>query len=455
MTHGNRKQARILSRKHRLILGSVLILIIVLLVLGAASIPFFFESASIKYKLGLDKTFLRVGKVLGMIAGFILLLQMLMAARFKILDRIFSLNGLLSIHRVNAVTIAVLTLLHPLFVFAPEDIGAIQLNIDSWPEILGGTLLLLIWFLLSTGIWRQFLDLSFKRWWLIHRFGTLALIGLLFVHVLFVSDTFRAGLPRLIIFVFIVLYAFVFASAKLRRFLTQQASFTVSRVFKAGKDAYGVTLEKRKGNVPDYFPGQFAFLKFISKHISAEEHPFTISSTPTRPLNLQFTIRCSGDWTGGISRLRSGDRAVIEGPYGLFSHLARPWYREWIMIAGGIGITPMLSMLRYMTDQNEKRPVTLIWSNRTSEDVVYLPEFEAFQKSLIAFRLFHVFTRDPDARLKRNRLEKSSLERMLRNCSRQSGIFLCGPPKMMHDIRHALIELGFPRSAIHTENFRL
>ena len=445
----------VLSRKGRLILAFTFILLIVLMILGAASIPFLFESSSIKYKFGVDKTFLRIGKILGLIAGVLLLLQMPMSSRFKILDRVFSLNRLLSIHRINGIIIAVLTLFHPLFVYAPEDIGAVQLSIDSWPEILGGLLLLLIWLLVSSGIWRQFLDLSFHSWWFMHRIGTFVVLTALFLHVLFVSDTFHSGLPHYIVFAFIGLYLFFWGGMKLKHFMRKLKSYTVTKVFEAGKDAYAVILDQRKGEVFDYIPGQFAFLSFISGELSREEHPFTISSTPTRPSNLHITIRCSGDWTGLIGRLRPGDKAVINGPYGLFSQLVNSRYRELIMIAGGIGITPMLSMLRYMVDEGEERPVTLIWSNRTRGDVVYPSEFVEFEKRLNGFRLFHVFTREPSVRGEKDRLGETSLKVFLKDCSRESGVFLCGPPKMMYDTRRALLALGFPARTIHTENFRL
>jgi predicted ferric reductase len=109
-----------------------------------------------------------------------------------------------------------------------------------------------------------------------------------------------------------------------------------------------------------------------SKHVSREPHPFTLSSTPSRPGTLQFNIRASGDWTRTVAHLSEGDQARIQGPFGRFGHLFTTPDRELIMIAGGIGITPMLSMLRFMADHRDPRPVTLIWANRSPERVVYV-----------------------------------------------------------------------------------
>jgi predicted ferric reductase len=98
-------EAKILPSLARLALGFICVLLVLSLLTGAASIPFLFESQSIRYKLGIDKTLLRTGKVLGMIAATLFLLQLLLSARFKVLDRIFALNRLYIFHRVNAVSL--------------------------------------------------------------------------------------------------------------------------------------------------------------------------------------------------------------------------------------------------------------------------------------------------------------------------------------------------------------
>jgi predicted ferric reductase len=95
---------------------------------------------------------------------------------------------------------------------------------------------------------------------------------------------------------------------------------------------------------------------------------------------LQFTIRASGDWTRTVAHLSKGDQARIQGPFGRFGHLFTTPDREMIMIAGGIGITPMLSMLRFMADHRDPRPVTLIWANRSPERVVYVDEMDAIYR---------------------------------------------------------------------------
>ena len=126
-----------------------------------------------------------------MTAGVLLLIQLVFSARLRVLDHIFSLNKLYRFHRINAVMIAVIALLHPLFVFAPEDISNLPIELKYWPEVLGAVLLLVIWMLVATGIWRLFLNFSFQRWWLFHRIITFLVVMMLLLHVLNVSDNYR------------------------------------------------------------------------------------------------------------------------------------------------------------------------------------------------------------------------------------------------------------------------
>ena len=168
---------------------------------------------------------------------------------------------------------------------------------------------------------------------------------------------------------------------------------------------------------------------------------------------LQFTIRACGDWTRKVENLQSGDRAFIQGPFGRFGHLYTTPNRELIMIAGGIGITPMLSMLRFMADHGDPRPVTLIWSNRSKADVVYVDELDALAAKLTGLRRIPIFTFDSEHGGRSGRLNRTSLVAFLKGCSRDTAAFVCGPPKMMMQVKADLITLGIPARSIFTETF--
>jgi predicted ferric reductase len=358
-------------------------------------------------------------------------------------------------HRVNAVTVAVLAVLHPLFVFSPEDITSIPLELRYWPEILGASLLILIWLITASGLWRLFLGFSFHRWWFFHRLVTFSAVVILIFHILFVSDTFESGWPRFIVFLSCGVYALIFGWVKIKPTLRKMNPYEVTNITKAGKDAYSVEVSPQKGSILNYLPGQFAFISFRSKVLSAEEHPFTISSTPTQPQSCNFSIRCSGDWTSEISRIKCGDTAFIDGPYGHFSYFFCKDHRELIMIAGGIGITPMLSMLRYMVDTGDTRQITLIWSNRTEEDIIFADEFMELERRLKGLRIIHVLTRQSHDSVISGRLNPDKMGKMLSDCNRNAPVFVCGPLLMMNEVRRNLMKIGFSPGRIYMEKFSL
>jgi predicted ferric reductase len=251
-----------------------------------------------------------------------------------------------------------------------------------------------------------------------------------------VNDTFQYGFPRTLIFSVIGCYVLLYAWVQIKRFFSKGKPYEVVSISTVGHEAHCIELRARKNQHLDYIPGQFAFISLTSPHVSKEEHPFTISSTPSRAPNLQFTIRSCGDWTDTI-------------------HLRFPESREFIMVAGGIGITPMLSMLRFMADVNDDRKITLIWSNRTRKHIVYPDEFSALEERLAGLSIIHLLTREPEHDGEKGRLDEAKFERLLSSCSKQSTVFTCGPPAMMKDTYWALRRIGFPRRSIIMERFSL
>jgi predicted ferric reductase len=434
------------------LIGSIVFLFL-LLTAGALSIPFRFESPSMWYKFGVDKSLLRAGKMLGIFAGLLLLLQLLLAGRLKLLDCLFSLPGLVRQHRYHAWIIAFLALLHPVCVSIPEDRLLIPLEMRYWPEWIGVALLSLIVLQFVASQWRKRLKIVFHSWMRFHRVAGLLAAALLIIHVLYVSETFDAeGLPRTAVLIAAGLFLLVLLWIR-TGWLWRSRAYTVARVEQMGVDCSCVELTPSNPTVFGYAPGQFAFVSFRSKHVSREPHPFTLSSTPSRPGTLQFTIRASGDWTRTIAHLSRGDQVRIQGPFGRFGHLFTTPDREMIMIAGGIGITPMLSMLRFMADQRDPRPVTLIWANRSPERVVYADEMDDLSDRLAGLRHISVFTLDTKTGKRAARLDQQALKRLVGHNSRDSAVFICGPPKMMIEVKADLKALGFPARSIFTEAF--
>jgi predicted ferric reductase len=464
MSRKNHQPRTLLSPKSRVLLGILLTAVAVGILVGAASIAFHGPEELPTLQEG-EKGGLHeegkawqgiLGKMFGLLAAALVLLQFPLSAKLKFLDRVFGLHRMLFTHRIIGLFTAVFATLHPMFLYALEEktLGAIRLGV--WPELVGVVLLIGVWIGVCLSLWKAFLGIPYQIWYRFHRLGMFSAVVLVAVHALSVTGVLKQGWPLYALLIALVLYVALFVWTKaIKPKLLKQSRYSISKVSPAGRDTYAVELSPREGSVFDYAPGQFAFVTFHSESLPVERHPWTISSTPTRPQGLIFTIKCSGDFTAHIGRLKSGDTAEIDGPYGLFSYLAsvRDQNQELVMIAGGVGVTPMLSMLRYMVDVDQMRKATLIWSNRTEEDILCRDEIEEMEEKLLNLTVHHVLSAQADFQGRTGRLNQDMLKEILSNTSHEACVFVCGPPPMMDAVCGDLKKIGFSPRTILTERF--
>jgi len=189
-------QSKSFSQGQRLLLGALVFLVALLLLTGGWSIPFHFESFSILYKFGKLKIYLRYGKVIGITIVLLVFYQIVLASHFKILGKIFSFKSLFMMHRMNGMIIVCLGIAHPLLIKASENFTPYTFGKKYYPEFLGISLLFALLSLSATAIFRNFFRMPHKRWILFHRLVATLLLVMLPGHILFVSDTFKSGLPR-------------------------------------------------------------------------------------------------------------------------------------------------------------------------------------------------------------------------------------------------------------------
>jgi len=185
-----------LGQVKRRLYGGLLIGLVVVVGAGALAIPFLYQSQTLWYKLGIDKMLLLAGQLAGLLAALALLLQILVGTRGKGLEEIFGVAPLMRLHRVNGVVLCGLAAAHVTLVQVPEGIANLPIGVKYWPELIGGTLLLLLVLTTITAWFRQQLGLVYRRWQMIHRMLGYLALALLAVHVLFVADSFTHMVPR-------------------------------------------------------------------------------------------------------------------------------------------------------------------------------------------------------------------------------------------------------------------
>jgi predicted ferric reductase len=238
------------------------------------------------------------------------------------------------------------------------------------------------------------------------------------------------------------LFSYIYTLFLYRR-LGPKHSARVARV-KEVNDIVEVDLEVDDG-MP-FHAGQFVFVRF-DRLDDGEMYPFSISSGPDeRPIRL--SIRKAGDFTNRLPELREGDRAMLIGPYGKFGERFLSHEKDMIWIAGGIGITPFLSMAKQESASPTGRRVKLIWSHRGAGDI-YDHELEAEARSNGEFTYIHWLSPE------RGRLDASTVDELTEGGVRGRMIFLCGPVPMMRSIAEGLVRMGVrPRDIVY-EDFDL
>lgn len=199
-------------------------------------------------------------------------------------------------------------------------------------------------------------------------------------------------------------------------------------------------------------PGQFVFLSITGSqaNLPREQHPFSVSGVQDET-TIGLSIKTLGDYTSQLKKLVHGDQVKIFGPYGQFGVPAQSNEHEMIWIAGGIGITPFLSLLEAERSYPQPRPkIRFLWSVKRGEDAVYLDRIHQYLKetSHVEFAL-HVSDRD-------GYLSPADMMRIFKiEHLNEMKIFLCGPIPMMHNLTRQLSQSGIPLSNIISEEFAL
>lgn len=382
------------------------------------------------------------------IAGFVLLpVQLALGSRLKFLDSNIGLDRLLIIHRSSGIVIAGMILLHPLMMIISEQASgfAVPFGLTKATGLIAISALFAA--VGSPLIIRRIFP-HYETWAGIHRIAFLV-FPLAFIHSFFFGDN-PSRKPLLFLWLLISL---IYAAIIFHRFITRYLSYhSPYRISKITAETPLINTLALKGKPLAHHPGQFAFLKVTSKG-AFQWHPFTISSSPSRPEVITFTIKSVGDFTSEISSLKEGQSAFLLGPFGNFV-LPRDKDIPIVFLAGGIGITPFLSMIAWLADKGENRHITLLWANKTKQDIFAQKEFSGFQLKISGLKIVHVISRDLDWNGEKGHINEAVIRRNVSE-SEKAVFLLCGPPAFMNTVRDILKEMGIEKNRIILERFSL
>ncbi|HTY24801.1 MAG TPA: ferredoxin reductase family protein [Desulfomonilaceae bacterium] len=407
-----------------------------------------------------NETIYEIARSLALSGFAILALQPVLVARLKWIERPFGMDIVSRFHKSMGVFATLLLISHPpLLVLGGGGLPLI-LSLDQPYYIWFGKIgisLLVIHTILS--VFSPNLGLKFEQWRRIHYILAPFIIILVFVHSFETGDDLKLLPVQLlwVILLIVALAAYSYHKILKPAFLAREP-YRVADVQQETHNVWTVKLVPPEGKpIYDYFPGQFQFITFQrDRDLPVEEHHWTISSSPTQKAFVTSTIKESGDFTSTIGLTKPGDTAIVQAPFGRFSHVFHPEDKDIVFLAGGIGITPFMSMLRYMRDTKSERNVILLYGNKYEADIVFrneLAEMEASHNPHL--RVIHVLSNpESDWPGERGHVDREKLERLVGSITTRT-FYVCGPPAMRIKLIDTLRSIGVPYERIRTEIFAL
>lgn len=395
------------------------------------------------------------GVALGFIGLAMLSLQSVLTARYPKLSGAIGQDTMLQFHRQAGIVGFGFVLAHPVVLLLAEP--SYWEFLDPRVNLLRAAFLILVVFalpiLIVTSLWRDRLRLPYEWWRLGH--GALAMLILVIglVHITrvhhYLSDPWKQALWIVIGTASIgsILYARAIKPLKVRRH-----PYRVVDVRPAAARTWTIAVEPAGGSSLRFRAGQFAFVTLHDSPFALEQHPFSIASSAARPDRLEFVVKELGDYTTTIGRTPVGQTAYIDGPYGSLHLPDGP--SPILMVGGGIGISPLLSMLRTLRDTDQGGRVVLIYAADRVEDLVHDAELHDLERTL-DLEVIRVL-RVPPASWggRQGFVDAPLIETVLATEDPPNWrVVLCGPPPMMDAVERAVRDRGVPLRQIHSERF--
>ncbi len=314
----------------------------------------------------------------GMVALMLLLTTFLLSGRFNWVAGKRGLDLTLKFHRRVAFIALVFLLLH-IFLIAPF----------SMPNNIGlpGFAILLVVILIFIAKGHSKMKLKYEYWRLSHGVMAMLIVSMMTAHAIIEGN--YSSHPVLTTYWLLVTMVAILSLFYVHQYLPRQEMkrpYRLVDIHKEAENQWTISMEPEGFEAMDYEAGQYAFVSFGASPFKDRAHPFSFSSSPSDRPRISFTIKAVGDFTKTVKNLEPGSKAYLYGPYGHMSrdHHRGPKYRGrgLVLLAAGVGFTPMMSILRDIRARNDQDPVKVYYSCRYEEDILYRQELESKSKEL-------------------------------------------------------------------------
>lgn len=398
---------------------------------------------------------------MGIIALWGMAVQFVTSGRFEAVSGRLGIDKIMAFHKLAALWVMLALVLHPLAYILPTwlddpDLGWIRLHFYlTDPAYRSGVISLgALATLIVTSLLLDRLPWRYEAWrgghlvlgmiavlsglhhaWAVGRFsaeGTLA--------------WFWAAVGLAVLGVVAILYGW-------RWWLLHRRPWRLASVTKRADRMWELDIQPDPGTPPmPYHAGQFVWMTEGKRRFPLFDHPFSIADSPGRD-GLSLLIKEAGDFTNRIGTLPEGRTIGIDGPYGEFT-LEAHGADAVLLFGGGVGIAPVLGILRDMVARGDKRPVRLAYAVGTPQNFACLEELRAATKAL-DLQLWLLSEDLPDAAdMTHGRLTQAQLSEMLNGLPPDTTkALICGPGPMVVAVSDMLLEAGLPMRNVIYERF--
>ncbi len=392
---------------------------------------------------------------LGFIGLAMMWLQFALTARFRWIAPGSGLDTLMQLHRQAGISAFALVLAHPVLAIAADD-----RFLDFLDPRAGLARAAALWVVLAalaaivgSSLWRRALGIRYEWWRLAHAVLATVIVFIGLVHVLrvgfYIDDGWKRATWSGLTAGAIGLLGYTRVVRPLR---LARRPWRVAEVRREPGSSWTVALEPVGHGGLRFEAGQFAWVTIGASPFSLDQHPFSFASSAERRDRVEFTVKELGDWTGRIGQTPVGAKAYLDGPYGAFT-LDRQAGRA-VCIAGGVGITPIMSILRTWRDRGDERPVALLYAAGSLEGMVYREELEEMARERPLELMLLPREAPPGWTGEAGLPTAAMFERLVeRFGTRGTQYLVCGPPPLMELAERTLLARGVPAGAIRAERF--
>lgn len=397
---------------------------------------------------------------LGMVALAAMAVQVVTSGRLRFVSDPLGIDKIMAFHKISAWWVLAALVLHPLAYVLPTWVANPALGAErllaylTLPQYRSGVVALaaLALLVLSSAL-RERLPWRYELWRGAH--VILALVALFGgLHHALAAGRFAQGPAGLfwwatgaaVLAVFATLYGWRWAALHRRRWRLASLTRHPGRMWE-------LDIQPEAGTPPlRYEAGQFVWMTVGGRRFPLFDHPFSIADSPLRP-GLSLLVKEAGDFTGTVGALPPGTAIGLDGPYGHFTLTDHPG-RSVLLIAGGVGIAPVLGLLRDLVARRDPRPVRIAYAAGHPDNFAALEEIEA-ARAVLDLAVLPVSEEDaPGWPGEVGRLDRDRLARLLAGLDpAQAVALICGPGPMVSAVSDALTDLGLPEARVIYERF--